>query len=1681
MVTTGSKNIGFIFLLVCIIAGGFSPRGVAADNMNDYSITPPFVQETIRPNLLFMLDNSASMYDLSYVDEGRKTCSTTLTTYCSKNSDCPSGETCSNILRQPYYCYDQTYSSAKEYLGNFSATTLYEYSTANQQFEETASFSCTAGAGQEAKSVSNTLCVVYSTTSPYTVSKFLASGNYLNWLTASKFDVQKRILTGGKYVGTQLLSESRGCVGQSFVKEANTGNFTNYSSPETNNTNTPLGITFGVRGPYDPYNKSAPSPGGQTYIDIFKGNYNQAYCQNAIYQLQYGGNAEIKKAVEECLNYSGGGTQSAEVKTKVAFQQSMQACWQYRNGKDIGTDDINTVKNQCTDIYAGYATCSNNPDQVCTTNADCGSGNTCTYGPYAIVPGNPALLCGSDYEGQYYYYQGATTSGLCTQTGNACTDDSQCAAVKKCSKTDNICTSDTECIGNGNQCKSVSNTCATSPVSAGWLLRPGVLESDMIQTHREFCNNLQVPNVVDPTDAPSDTALYDNLPAIISGIGVEAQLNRPIASLNAKVRKTSAPMGLIQNFSNLIRMGLMSFNFIGSATESGSDLPTTKVCSNDKTKVCTGNVDCLSPGTCQAAVSGTDNKDGALILHYIGYGHCSSTVATECATSANCPSGEKCISDGVGDHTTGMIKAVDDLKATSWTPFAESFYNAIGYFAKSASDSTGKTSRTDLRINTTDFSDTMNPSEYRCQNNNILLVSDGMSTADRNSSADSLAKLYTAAGGATSWTGTCPQYAGSVNIDNLSWIAKNRNINTFSTSTASTAAPAEKNESIKTYVVFNGSSNGQSGECNSETLMTNTATNGGTSIYKAEDPATLALSITNALREIAAGSASGTAASIVSNRGQSGANLITAIFYPEKDFGKDSSGVDQKRTWIGDLQNYWYYFDPYIANSTIREDTVEDKILNLANDYRIDFQFDDSSNKTVVRRYSDNGLGSYTFQNQVDPDALKALWKAGVELYKRNVTTTPYRRMFINKAGSLFELTNDKFSTLTTALWPDLKSYLQAADDATAVNYMKYIYGYDITGFRKRTVSGYAGVATADPATGVGVWKLGDVVTSTPKVQSDRPLSGYHIDYGDDTYKTFINSSDYTSRGTVYVGANDGALHAITLGKVVTRTSGSEKAELTGSGVGTEAWSFIPQNALPFLKYFTDPNYTHLYYVDNTTLVVDASIANPTGCSSDYWECDKKAAVGSGNVLSLAGTSWRTVVIGNMGLGGASRGADATCTNCVKTPINIDGFKEHGLSSVFALDVTNPASPALKWEFSHPDLGYTTSEPAIVRINGDNASGPDPTKNGRWFVVVASGPTGPIDAASHQFYGRSDKPLKLFVIDLNAAPPFVLNTNYWIIDKLNDNTQIDNAFGGSLASNALDTDKNNRFSQGFYSTDVVYVGYVKPKTDLLSGVTTWTDGGLLRLTTKEDLNPGNWVLSKVIDGVGPVTASIDKLYDDADKSTGTTKPVLWLYFGTGRYFYKNNTDGIDSADNRMAIYGIKEPCYSTAGHSKDIDPACTASLTTSTLTNQTDSVSTDLVSGKTDGWFISLDETGTFGGKSFKAERVVTTPSVRTNGLLQFTTFKPTADICGFGGETLFWLLNYATGAAPPAGTLKGKVTIQLSTGAIVVVDLSRLTSASFAHGGRQIDVGVGKPPAPPPPADTLKKPVKKVLHIQEK
>ena len=111
--------------------------------------------------------------------------------------------------------------------------------------------------------------------------------------------------------------------------------------------------------------------------------------------------------------------------------------------------------------------------------------------------------------------------------------------------------------------------------------------------------------------------------------------------------------------------------------------------------------------------------------------------------------------------------------------------------------------------------------------------------------------------------------------------------------------------------------------------------------------------IRNALSTILKRASSGTAASVLASGEGSGANLVQAVFYPRRRFGNEIIN------WTGENQNFWYYIDPFFSNSSIREDTVSDKTLNLVEDYVSQFYFDTVAQITKARRFQDtDGDGS---------------------------------------------------------------------------------------------------------------------------------------------------------------------------------------------------------------------------------------------------------------------------------------------------------------------------------------------------------------------------------------------------------------------------------------------------------------------------------------------------------------------------------------------------------------------------------------------------------------------------------------------------------------------------------------------------------------------------------------------------
>lgn len=897
--------------------------------------------------------------------------------------------------------------------------------------------------------------------------------------------------------------------------------------------------------------------------------------------------------------------------------------------------------------------------------------------------------------------------------------------------------------------------------------------------------------------------------------------------------------------------------------------------------------------------------------------------------------------------------------------------------------------------------------------------------------------------------------------------------------------------------------------------------------YLVVNPLKLELQLERAFSDIVSRVSSGTAASILNNSEGSGASLLQAVFYPKKSFDNGTEA-----NWIGEMQNLWYYLDPFFNKSTVRVDTNGDYSLDLKDDYIAKYHFDNSQSQTVVDLAQDvkgdgsNLIGKGTYFPD-DPN-VRSLWKAGRKLWERNVTSAGDPRSIFtvtaaSAGSSLSAFKND--GTFNSNI--NVISLLQATDSVEAGKIIDYTHGIDQAGYRSRKVT-ILNCAQSDGQGCTREWKLGDIINSTPKLESTVELNSYSQNppggYGDASYGSFVSSTNYKKRGMAFAGGNDGLLHAFKLGILdVSGQTASHKARIlnadgsnatSSSNLGREEWAFIPRNALPYLRYMTDPAYAHLYSVDNAITLVDASINAPVdndnsafpGCNAtNYHLCGKKTTKNTDGSLDMDKTSWRTILIGGMGFGGASKNlykADGvtlndTCTDkssagtCVKTPMDKVGY-----SAYFALDVTNPHvlppasgtdSNAIKflWEFNGSgQLGYSTTGPAIVRVGARD-------KNGKWFAVFASGPTGPIDTTSHSFLGKSDQNLKIFVVDL--ATGSLLATF---------DSGLTNAFAGSLASSVIDTDKSNSTLAGNYSDDAIYIGYVQ----LDSNSNTYSKGGVLRLVTKENTDPGQWALSTVISGIGPVTTSVTKLQDRNvayDKSKPpAAKGKLWLFFGTGRYYYKT-----DALDNAFTLYGIQEPCYSNnSGHpnftslgpTNDIDASCAKTTTTSDLQDQSGSASaapaTTLTLNKA-GWFVSLDTSALNDG--FSSERVITNPVASPSGAVLFTTFRPTSDICGYGGNSYIWAVRYDTGAEPPAAAMKGKALMQVSTGELAERDLSDAfrnpkTGVTNPSGPSDYDQRYDKrrintPIAGMPPAAngltliSSPRPAKKILHYKEK
>ena len=181
-----AKKLSRIYLaaiLLAFVLGMIDAQNAFSSTCQEGRGQPPFLGETtVTPNIMLMIDNSASMYDLGYVQEAGQ-------------------------------CEDESYIGTKTYAGYFNQSSWYYYDeytaadTVEDQFIETdaatAAAFCNNATGTKYFGPDSTtpyICVTTDhTTTPDTINAFAASGHFLNWAASSKMDIQKLILTGGKF------------------------------------------------------------------------------------------------------------------------------------------------------------------------------------------------------------------------------------------------------------------------------------------------------------------------------------------------------------------------------------------------------------------------------------------------------------------------------------------------------------------------------------------------------------------------------------------------------------------------------------------------------------------------------------------------------------------------------------------------------------------------------------------------------------------------------------------------------------------------------------------------------------------------------------------------------------------------------------------------------------------------------------------------------------------------------------------------------------------------------------------------------------------------------------------------------------------------------------------------------------------------------------------------------------------------------------------------------------------------------------------------------------------------------------------------------------------------------------------------------------------------------------------
>ncbi|MBV1914481.1 MAG: hypothetical protein KUG72_03795 [Pseudomonadales bacterium] len=677
-------------------------------------------------------------------------------------------------------------------------------------------------------------------------------------------------------------------------------------------------------------------------------------------------------------------------------------------------------------------------------------------------------------------------------------------------------------------------------------------------------------------------------------------------------------------------------------------------------------------------------------------------------------------------------------------------------------------------------------------------------------------------------------------------------------------------------------------------------------------------------------------ATLVSNQGST---IHTSY---QSSYEKQLTANGKTVVWPGAM--YALFVDEH---GRLREDSDGDAQLdgaaNCSGDLAVELSFSQSEGVTFKRS---NGSSCAVTGADKPIGQLQPIWDAQTQLSHINPDQQRGYSSEINGTATggryIFSAINGaKVDFDSGAINGSNYRYLNVGSEIEADAIVDFIRGKEgITGFRNRTIDG-------EPL------RLGDIVNSIPLVV-DGPVAGYDVRYNDASYTAF--KTKYADRRRmVYVGANDGLLHAFNGG-----FWSSEEQEFklatganeTAHPLGSEIWAYAPENLLPHLKWLTATDYSHVYYVDGAPQAFDVNIfpsdeVHPNG--------------------------WGTILVVAMRLGGGD--------------VQVDGITATFSSAYIILDITDPESaPEIIAEVTDDNLDFTTSKPALMkkRVPGQGNDWFHPSTN-EWQLVFGSGP----DDLEHVASRKSS--YSLFQYDL------VSNT-------LSETAVSDSSrYVGALNSTDWDDD---------FQDDMLYFGTVK---NLMSGSSrVELSGELKRAEPGTSLN-----ISTVLDANQPIYSQPITVTDDKGAywvyvGAGILSNDIDVSSLADRFFYGikepvssgslsldpvSLSDLVDVTDVQVFKDGslVNAPTFSYG-----TDPSYTPTTFDELLVG---------IEGNS-GWLIDLDKpgepTGTPGTR-------VLTPAQQLGSTIFFSAYEPEVGKTGSG--TLF-AINYKTGTADASSIL---------------------------------------------------------------